>query len=144
MYLAVEIGTVDLNPVLKGVVATILYFLVGMAVLVIGFFMVDADQTHLHATFNVVIGEKGWWGKGVVNEVRHALLDHFFEQRGMEKACGMPLARNFPAIFNYKAQGWRHEGTLRGQCRSVADGSRLDQFQFGLLRDEWRALKTKR
>jgi uncharacterized membrane protein YjfL (UPF0719 family) len=41
MYLAVEIGTVDLNPVLKGVVATILYFLVGMAVLIVGFFMVD-------------------------------------------------------------------------------------------------------
>lgn len=41
MYLAVEIGTIDLNPVLKGVVATILYFLVGMAVLVIGFYMVD-------------------------------------------------------------------------------------------------------
>ena len=33
MYLAVEIGTVDLNPVLKGAVATILYFGVGMAVL---------------------------------------------------------------------------------------------------------------
>ena len=41
MYLAVEIGNIDLNPVLKGVVATILYFLVGMAVLVIGFYMVD-------------------------------------------------------------------------------------------------------
>jgi uncharacterized membrane protein YjfL (UPF0719 family) len=41
MYLAVEIGTVDLNPVFKGVVATILYFLVGMAVLVVGFVMVD-------------------------------------------------------------------------------------------------------
>src|ERR1700756_2788253 len=41
MYLAVEIGTVDLNPVFKGVVATILYFLVGMAVLIVGFIMVD-------------------------------------------------------------------------------------------------------
>ena len=41
MYLAVEIGTIDLNPVLKGAVATILYFLVGMAVLVVGFYMVD-------------------------------------------------------------------------------------------------------
>ena len=41
MYLAVEIGNIDLNPVLKGVVATILYFLVGMAVLVVGFWMVD-------------------------------------------------------------------------------------------------------
>ena len=41
MYLAVEIGTVDLNPVLRGAVATILYFMVGMAVLLVGFFMVD-------------------------------------------------------------------------------------------------------
>ena len=41
MYLAVEIGTVDLNPIFKGVLATILYFLVGMGVLVVGFYMVD-------------------------------------------------------------------------------------------------------
>ena len=41
MYLALELGSIDLNPVLRGVVATILYFLVGMAVLVVGFFMVD-------------------------------------------------------------------------------------------------------
>lgn len=41
MYLAVEIGNIDLNPVLKGVVATILYFAIGMSVLIIGFFMVD-------------------------------------------------------------------------------------------------------
>ena len=41
MYLAVEVGTVDLNPVFKGAVATMLYFVVGMAVLVVGFYMVD-------------------------------------------------------------------------------------------------------
>jgi uncharacterized membrane protein YjfL (UPF0719 family) len=41
MYLAVEIGTVDLNPVLRGLVAAILYFVVGMAVLVVGYLMVD-------------------------------------------------------------------------------------------------------
>ena len=41
MYLAVELGNIDLNPVIKGVVATILYFLVGMTVLVVGFVMVD-------------------------------------------------------------------------------------------------------
>lgn len=41
MYLALEIGNIDVNPVVKGVVATILYFLVGMGVLLIGFYMVD-------------------------------------------------------------------------------------------------------
>ena len=41
MYLAVELGTIDLNPVLKGALATILYFLVGTTVLVLGFIVVD-------------------------------------------------------------------------------------------------------
>jgi ribosomal-protein-alanine N-acetyltransferase len=103
----------------------------------IGFFMIEVDLLHRRATFNVVIGEKTWWGKGAVNEARAALLDEFFEHRSIDKAVGMPLARNFPAIFNYKAQGWRHEGTLRGHCRSVTDGRRLDQLQFAIRKEEW-------
>ncbi|WAC89646.1 DUF350 domain-containing protein [Mycobacterium sp. Aquia_213] len=41
MYLAFDIGNVDFDPVVKGVVATLLYFVVGMAVLLVGFYMVD-------------------------------------------------------------------------------------------------------
>jgi uncharacterized membrane protein YjfL (UPF0719 family) len=41
VYLAVEIRNVDLNPIFQGAVNTILYFLVGMGVLVVGFYMVD-------------------------------------------------------------------------------------------------------
>lgn len=41
MYLAVELGSIDLDPVLKGAVATILYFLVGTTVLILGFIVVD-------------------------------------------------------------------------------------------------------
>lgn len=107
----------------------------------IGFFMIEANKMHATAGFNLVIGDKQYWGKGVVNEVRAALLDEFFERRGAEKAFGTPLARNFPAVFNYKAQGWRLEGVMKGQCKSVVDGSRLDQYHFGMLRDEWRARK---
>lgn len=107
----------------------------------IGFFIVEVDRMHRCATFNVVVGDRAWWGKGVVNETRAALLDYFFDRRGIEKALGSPLARNFPAVFNYKAQGWRHEGTLYGHRLSVVDGSRLDQYQFGMLRDHWRMLR---
>jgi uncharacterized membrane protein YjfL (UPF0719 family) len=41
MYLAVELGNIDLNPVLKGAIATLSYFLVGTAVLILGFIVVD-------------------------------------------------------------------------------------------------------
>lgn len=42
MYQAgVDFGTISLTPILHGVVATVLYFLVGAAVLVAGFLMVN-------------------------------------------------------------------------------------------------------
>jgi uncharacterized membrane protein YjfL (UPF0719 family) len=41
MYLAIELGSIDVDPVLKGAVATILYFLVGTTVLILGFIVVD-------------------------------------------------------------------------------------------------------
>lgn len=107
----------------------------------IGFYAIEVSRIHANANFNIVIGDKSYWGKGVVNETRAALLDELFENRGVEKAYGMPLARNHPAVFNYKAQGWKLEGILIGQCKSIADGSRLDQFQFGMLRSDWRARK---
>ena len=109
----------------------------------IGFFFIEVDRTNQNATFNVLIGDKSWWGKGAVNEARAALLDYFFDRMGMAKICGSPLSRNFPAIFNYKAQGWVHEGTLRFHYRSVLDGSRLDQLRFRLMPDEWRRVRDK-
>ena len=107
----------------------------------IGFFVIDVNRVHATASFNLVIGDKSYWGKGVVNEARTALLDEFFDNRGIEKAYGTPLARNHPAVFNYKAQGWKLEGIQIGQCRSVTDGSRLDQYHFGMLRTAWRQRK---
>jgi RimJ/RimL family protein N-acetyltransferase len=109
----------------------------------VGFYMIDIDPHHRLANFNLVIGDRAWWGKDVVNETRAALLDHVFTKRGVDKAIGQPLARNFPAVFNYRAQGWRLEGIFKAH-RTAQDGSgRLDQFAFGLTKDEWLALKRK-
>jgi RimJ/RimL family protein N-acetyltransferase len=102
----------------------------------IGFFQIEVEPIE-GLFFDVVIGEKSWWGKGVINETRGALLDELSNNRGVEKAAGMPLARNFPAVFNYKAQGWHHESTLRGHYISTSGGPRLDQHQFSLTKDEW-------
>jgi len=109
----------------------------------IGFYYIDVDRTHDTATFNVIIGEKSFWGKGVIDETRAALIDYFFDKLGMAKVCGGPLSRNFPMIFNYKAQGWIYEGTLRGHVKSVIDGSRLDQVRFRFLPHEWHAVRDK-
>lgn len=108
----------------------------------IGFYQIDISKAHRTAKFNVIVGDKDYWGRKVVLETRAALLDHLFKN-GVEKAIGSPLARNFPAVFNYKAQGWRLEGIMKGQVRSMYANGRLDQYEFGLLKDEWTALKKK-
>ena len=90
------------------------------------------------AQTNVVIGEKEFWGQSVVIETRAAIIDFLFDRMNMEKIWGRPIARNMPAIFNYKAQGFRTEGVLHKHLRDPS-GKRIDQIMFGLLRDEWRA-----
>jgi RimJ/RimL family protein N-acetyltransferase len=109
----------------------------------IGSALVEVDRRDEIATLHIGIGEKSFWGKGIVNEARAALLDYLFDTLGIAKVCGAPFSRNFRMIFNYKAQGWIHEGTLRSQVRSVVDGSRLDQLRFRLLPHEWRAVRDK-
>lgn len=109
----------------------------------VGFYQLKVSPLQRTVTFNVLIGEKSHWGRNAVLETREVLLDFFFEQRGIEKAIGMPLVRNFPMIYNYNAQGWEMEGLLRGHCRSASEDKRLDQYQFGLLRSAWRA-RTKK
>lgn len=109
----------------------------------VGVYEIKINELHRRATFNVFIGDKTHWGRNAVIETRASLLDYFFEQCGIEKAIGKPLARNFPMLYNYKAQGWRLEGILWGQCRSALGGRRLHQYQFGLLRSEWRKKAVK-
>jgi len=110
--------------------------------LFVGFYQIDLSPFHRTAKFNVIIGDKSYWGRKVVLETRAALLDHLFKS-GTEKAIGSPLARNFPAVFNYKAQGWRLEGIMKSQVRANYGIGRLDQYEFGLLKDEWAAFKKK-
>ncbi len=109
----------------------------------IGIHQISVSKVQRTATFNVLVGEKEFWGRNVVLETRAALLDFFFDKVGIEKAIGQPLARNFPMIFNYRKQGWTLEGVLRGHCRAASGEGRIDQYQFGLLREDWKAIRAE-
>jgi RimJ/RimL family protein N-acetyltransferase len=102
----------------------------------IGFFAIFVNPKNKVAVTNVVIGDKDFWGKGVVQEVRAAMLVFLFRVLGMEKVKGEIKGRNYPSIFNYKAQGFTCEGILRNEISHVS-GGRADVFLFGLLRAEW-------
>jgi RimJ/RimL family protein N-acetyltransferase len=107
----------------------------------IGFFAIFLEPAQLART-NTVIGNKAFWGRRVVLEVRARALAFLFEDVGVEKVYGRVDGRNFSSIYNYKAQGFTCEGILRKHGRG-ADGTRHDLLMFGLLRDEWRKAKEQ-
>lgn len=110
----------------------------------IGFFQVRIDRPHKLAEISVVIGDREWWGRNVVLEARGAIIDFLFDRLKLEKIWGMPQVRNFAAVANYRKQGFRLEGVLRGHNESAYDkGKRLDFAVFSLLRPEWQALRSK-
>lgn len=107
----------------------------------IGFFAVFVEQGRKVAKTNVVIGDKDYWGRRVVHEVRARMLDFLFDVLKMEKVKGEIYGRNIGSIFNYKELGFTSEGILRKEINHFS-GGRADVYLFGLLRDEWKARRS--
>ena len=101
----------------------------------IGYETVQISRTNV-ALLGVAIGDRDWWGKGVVVESRAAVLDFLFRERECARAWGIVFARNFPSISNYLMLGFQHEGTLRRQ-QWLPNAERGDAMVFGILREEW-------
>ena len=66
----------------------------------IGFVTISFAMKHKVAITNVALGDKSYWGKDVIIEVRRKVMDFMFETLGIEKAESEILGRNFSSIFN--------------------------------------------
>lgn len=104
----------------------------------IGNYSLRIDAPNGVGTLGVLIGEHAHWGREVVIETRAAVLDWAFGTLGLHKVCGACLATNLPAIYNYRRQGWVHEGTRREQAVGES-GNRVDVVMFGMLARAWHA-----
>jgi RimJ/RimL family protein N-acetyltransferase len=104
----------------------------------IGLHIVGHERRSSNVTLGVLVADRSWWGKGVVAEVRAAILADCFERFGVHRATGWVNARNFASIYNYQRLGFTREAALRSNA-VLMDGGRTDMLGFGLLRSEWLA-----
>jgi RimJ/RimL family protein N-acetyltransferase len=109
----------------------------------IGFHLIGRDPSTNNFSVGVLVGDRSWWGKGVVAEVRTAILADCFERLNANRVSGTVNGRNFASIYNYQRLGFVREGITR-ESFMMLDGSRVDQLLFGMLRHEWLALKAGR
>lgn len=101
----------------------------------IGFAQLFLMRLHLLGQTSICLGDKAWWGKGVIGETRSAVLDLAFRKLGCEKVFGHCHKANAAALFNYQAERWEREAILRNHHKVGKD--RVDLIQFAMFREEW-------
>ena len=102
----------------------------------IGYFSILIDHFHKTAEIRVLIGEKEWWGKGVVLECRKAIIDWLFYDLKLYKIFGSPIVNNIAAVFNYQKQGFNCESILK-EHKIVNYDKRCDVAIFSIFRKDW-------
>lgn len=105
---------------------------------VIGFEKLVVDRER-NGALSVMIGDRSWWGKGVVAEARRAVIDFCFETLQCPRVTGVTAANNYPSIANYQMLGFHVDGILRQQRINPGGPGRLDMIVYSLLAEEWRA-----
>ncbi|MGA2323103.1 MAG: GNAT family protein [Sedimentisphaerales bacterium] len=94
------------------------------------------DSTHQTAEIYIVIGQKEFWGKGVMLEAERLLIDWAFNSLGLEKIWAEARPENIASVITMKKIGFQIEGTLR--CDKIVDGRRINVLRLGLLKNEFK------
>jgi len=99
--------------------------------------LVHISDVHKTAEIYIVIGEKAFWGKGVMLEAETLLIDWAFNSLKLEKIWADAVVNNIASIITMKKLGFRIEGTLRKE--RFLRGQRIDVIRLGLLKEEFKA-----
>ncbi len=91
-----------------------------------------------NASLSIVLTAKSWWGKGVFEEVRMGLMDHFSRSPHVNRFFGRVISTNTSSIYNYKKLGFRMIGYDRQSWSSPSSAEMVDTFHFEYLAEDWR------
>jgi diamine N-acetyltransferase len=99
------------------------------------------DSTHRTAEIYIVIGQKEFWGKGVMLEAECLLIDWAFNSLGLEKIWAQTRPDNVASLITMKKIGFQIEGTLRNE--KIVNGHRTTVLHLGLLREDFKLSHMK-
>ncbi len=102
----------------------------------IGIFKIYIERADSQGMTSVLIGNKDYWGKGVVLEIRERVLMFLFSAFKLNEVCGYVRGRNFPALFNYQKQHFIKEGIRKQHVRNN-EGGFDDVVEFAMMREDW-------
>jgi len=95
----------------------------------------NVDLFNRNAVFEIMIGDKEYWNKGIGTEFALLLLYYAFINLGLERVESRILASHSDSINLFKKIGFIQEGLLRKAV--YKDGSLKDIVVMSLLKDEF-------
>lgn len=94
------------------------------------------DSTHRTAEIYIVIGQKEFWGKGVMLEAECLLIEWAFNSLGLEKIWAQTRQDNIASLITMRKIGFQIEGTLSNE--KIVNGQRMTVLRLGLLRKDFK------
>ena len=101
------------------------------------------ETPHDNTTFGYLIGERDQWGTGAAVQAQVAMFDFAFDVAGARRIYGGAARENVMSQFNLRRLGFQKEGVFRQHVRVGTDGHITDSIYYGLLADDWRAVRDK-
>ena len=96
--------------------------------------LADIDWVHRGCELHIMIGPAAQRGRGAGSFAVKAILDHAFDDMGLERVQVLVLQDNAPAIGLYRKCGFRQEGCLRHAA--YKGGVWKDMLVMSVLREE--------
>lgn len=93
------------------------------------------DPISRTAEFAIILGEKGFWGKGFGFDCSSVIIQHGFRELNLHRIGLGTFSSNTGMIKLAESLGFRKEGVRRGAI--FKNGRYLDIVEYGLLDEEW-------
>jgi [ribosomal protein S5]-alanine N-acetyltransferase len=100
------------------------------------------DWVHRRSMFGIMIGDKGFWGKGVGEETTRLMMEYAFGRLNLHRVGLVVYEEHKAAVRCYQRVGFKIEGRLREQM--FQDGQYKHHIWMGLLRSEFKPVKASR
>ncbi len=101
----------------------------------------DLDSRNQRCYWAFYVADPSARGKGVGSFVEYWILQHVFDELGLNKLCCEVLASNEAVTNMHKSFGFQQEGLYREHI--IKGGQALDVVALAMLRQEWELVKPR-
>jgi len=108
----------------------------------VGITAVRLHSSDFIANFEIIIGEKEYWGRGYAGECIKLIGDFVFKKLKYNRFELLVFVENKRAVKAYRKAGFKMEGQIRAKRLSRVDKKFHDEYMMSILRSEW--LKKKK